>query len=233
MQNPRARAVVPVELTWNLDDLFASVADWEAEAEALDAARAELHPYQGQLGESAGTLLACLDRVEMLEQRLMRVGAFGHLLNAQDGTNPQYQAAMARVDALEARWLASTAFVDAEILELPDGTVERFLAQESTLAAHQVHLQDLLDTRPHRLSADAQRVLASLGELLDAPWTIYQRSKAGGLTGGQLSSTATTGSDAVNSKMEAPAFLLPSLQLPAGAGDPCGSLRSGVYACFR
>jgi oligoendopeptidase F len=181
MQNPRARADVPVELTWNLDDLFASVADWEAEAVALDAARAEVHPYQGRLGESAATLLACLDRVEMLEQRLMRVSAFGHLLNAQDGTNPQYQAAMARVDALEARWLASTAFVDAEILELPDGTVERFLAQESALAAHQVHLQDLLDTKPHRLSADAERVLASLGELLDAPWTIYQRSKASDL----------------------------------------------------
>ena len=89
MQNRLARADVPVDLTWNLDDLFASVADWEAEAEALDAARAEVHPHQGRLGESAATLLACLDTVEMLEQRLMRVGAFGYLLNAQDGTDPR------------------------------------------------------------------------------------------------------------------------------------------------
>ena len=109
---------------------------WEAELEALDAARAEVQPYQGRLGESAATLLACLDAVEMLQQRLMRAGTFAHLRNAQDGTNPEYQAALARVDALEARLEASIAFVDAEILELPDGTVERFLAQDSALAAH-------------------------------------------------------------------------------------------------
>jgi oligoendopeptidase F len=179
MQNRLARADVPVELTWNLDDLFASPALWEAELVALDAARAELPPYQGQLGKSAATLLACLNTVETLKRRLMRVGAFAHLRNAQDGTNPQYQAALARVNALEARLEASIAFVDAEILELPDGTVERFLAQDNALAVHRVHLQDLLDLKPHRLGTEAEQVLASLGEVLDAPWTIYHRSKAG------------------------------------------------------
>ena len=136
MQNRLARADVPVELTWNLDDLFASAAHWEAELEALDAARAEVQPYQGRLGESAATLLACLNTVERLQQRLTRAGTFAHLRNAQDGTDPQYQAALARVDALEARLEASIAFVDSEILQLADGTVERFLAHESGLAAH-------------------------------------------------------------------------------------------------
>ena len=178
MQNRLARADVAVELTWNLDDLFASAAQWEAELEALDAARAEVHPYQGRLGESAATLLSCLNTVERLQQRLMRAGTFAHLRNAQDGTDPQHQAALARVNALAARLHASTAFVDSEILELPDGTVERFLAQESNLAAHRVHLQDLLETKPHRLSADTEKVLASLGEVLGAPSMIYNRSKA-------------------------------------------------------
>ncbi len=181
MQNRLARADVPVELTWNLDDLFASAASWEAELEALDAARAEVHRYQGRLGESAATLLGCLDAVEMLQQRLMRAGTFAHLRNAQDGTNAEYQAALGRVDALSARLEASIAFVDAEILDLPDGTVHRFLAQDSALAAHRVHLQDLLELKPHRLSADAERVLASLGEVLEAPWMIYHRSKASDL----------------------------------------------------
>ena len=178
MQKRLARADVPVELTWNLDDLFASTAQWEAELEALEAARAELPPYQGRLGESATTLLKCLDLVEMLQQRLMRASVFANLLNAQDGTHPPYQAAVARIDGLEARLEASIAFVDAEILELPDGAVERFLAQDSALSVHRVYLQDLLELKPHRLSAETEKALASLGEVLDAPWMIYQRSKA-------------------------------------------------------
>ena len=181
MQNRLARADVPAELTWNLDDLFTSAAQWEAELEALDAARAEAHVYQGRLGESAATLRACLDTVEALEQRLMRLNTFAYLRSAQDGTDPQYQAAQARVEALYARLAASIAFVEAEILQLPDRTVERFLAQESSLAAHRVPLRDLLETKPHRLSGETEQVLASLGEVLDAPWTIYQRSKTSDL----------------------------------------------------
>ena len=181
MQKRLARADVPVEHTWDLADLFASTPAWEAEVEALDAARAQVQPYQGRLGKSAATLRECLDTVEQLQARLARAGAFAHLRNAQDGTNPLYQGALARVDALEARLDASFAFVESEILALPAGTVERFLAQDTALAAHQVPLRDLLDTQPHRLSAETEEALASLGEVLDAPWTIYQRSKANDL----------------------------------------------------
>ncbi len=59
--------------------------------------------------------------------------------------------------------------------------MERYLAQDSALAAHQVHLHDLLELRAHRLSADTEKVLASLGEVLDAPSMIYHRSKASDL----------------------------------------------------
>ena len=181
MQKRTLRADVPLEHTWNLDDLFVSAEAWEAEVQALDAACAQVQPYQGRLGEGAATLRECLDAVEQLQARLMRAGTFAYLRNAQDGTNPQYQAALARVSALEARLQASVAFVDAEILALSNGTVERFLARDQALAAHKVPLQDLLDTQPHRLGADTEQVLAALGEVLDAPWAIYQRSKASDL----------------------------------------------------
>jgi oligoendopeptidase F len=178
MQSRLVRADVPVEMTWDLGDLFASTAQWEAEFEALDAARSEVDPYRGRLGDSAAMLSRCLDTVEMLQQRFMRVSTFAYLRNAQDGTNPQYQAAMARVNALGARLAASIAFVDSETLQLADGTIERFLQEDSSLAAHRVHLETLLETRPHRLSADTEGVLASLGEVLGAPYMIYNRSKA-------------------------------------------------------
>ncbi len=178
MQKRLARADVPVDMTWDLSDLFVSEAAWEAEFAALDAALADVGPFRGRLGESAATLARCLDAVEDLQARLMRVSTFAYLRNAQDGTNPEHQAASARVNALAARLGASTAFVDSQTLDLPDGTVERFLAEEPALAAHRVPLERLLETRPHRLGAEAEGVLASLGEVLDAPYMVYQRSKA-------------------------------------------------------
>ena len=178
MQDRLARAAVPTEQTWNLDDLFASSAHWQSELTALDAARAELPSFQGRLGEGAATLQACLDAVEALEIRFFRLISFASLRNAEDGTNPQSQADMARVGALGASLEASLAFVDSELLALPEGRLASWLADAPSLAAHRVHLQDLLDMRPHHLHADTEEALAALGEVFNAPYMVYQRSKS-------------------------------------------------------
>jgi oligoendopeptidase F len=181
MHTRLSRADVPVESTWNLSDLFVDESSWEAEVQAVEDARTALGAYQGQLDSAAGRLLACLIAVESLHARLMRVSSYARLRNAQDGTDPQCQAAMARVSALQARVGASTAFVDSEILAFSDGLLERFMGSEPGLADFQLTLTDLLDLRPHRLGADTERVLASLGDVLGSPYMIYNRSKSSDL----------------------------------------------------
>ncbi|MDP3613718.1 MAG: M3 family metallopeptidase, partial [Rubrivivax sp.] len=181
MHTRHTRAEVPVETTWNLDDLFASEAAWEVEVQAVDQASQAMATYQGLLGTDAATLLACLNAEESLQARLMRVGSFAHLQIAQDGSNPQHQAAMARVSALHARVDTRTSFVDSEILAFPDQQLETFMAAEPGLDDFKVHLNDLAALRPHRLGADTERVLASLGEVLNAPYMIYNRSKSSDL----------------------------------------------------
>lgn len=199
MQERLARAEVPLETTWDLSDLFASEAAWEAELQAVDQASDALQTHQGRLGTSAAALLAGLGAVEAVEARLMRVSSFAYLRNAQDGTNPQYQAAVARVSALQARVSARTSFVDAEILALPEDTLAQFRAAEPGLAEFRVTLDELLAQRPYRLGAETERVLAALGEVLDAPYMIYSRSKSSDLQFAPFQDAAgTTYANSVN-----------------------------------
>jgi oligoendopeptidase F len=179
MDKRLAREEVPIETTWDLSDLFATETAWEAECQAVDAACQAMAAHEGQLGRDAAALLACLNALESLHVRLVRVGSYAHLRNAQDGTNAQHQAAVARVMALRARVEAGTSFVDSEILALPEGVLEGFMAAEPGLADFKVYLTELLELRPHRLGAETERVLAALGEVLEAPYMIYSRSKAG------------------------------------------------------
>ena len=179
MKQRQTRAEVPTEQTWNLDDLFTSDADWSTEYAAIDAALPGIALHRGQLGNSAQHLLACLDAVEGIEERFARVSTYAYLRNAQDGTNSVYQAASARSAALGARIDSGIAFVESEILALPDGVVAQFQAAEPGLAVHRVLLTDLMELRPHRLGAETERVLASLGEVLNAPYMVYNRSKSG------------------------------------------------------
>lgn len=179
MQHRPTRAEVPVETTWNLDDLFADEAAWEAAFEAVDGARQALAPFEGRLGRDAATLRACLEAMEDLQARLARVATFARLRNAQDGTHPPYQAALARVTALQARVAAATSFIDSEVLALPAGRLEAFVAEDAALAGFRTWLDERIALRPHRLGAETERVLAALGEVLEAPYLVYSRAKAG------------------------------------------------------
>lgn len=179
MQARLSRADVPVDATWNLDDLFADEAAWEAEYQAVDQASDAFAGYQGRLGTDAATLLQCLDAMESAQTRLMRVGTFANLRISQDATHPPYQAAMGRVMALRARLNSADSVIESEILSLPEGLLQQFMAAEPGLADFKVMLQDLLALRAHRMGAETEHALASLDVVLNAPYMIYDRSKSG------------------------------------------------------
>mgnify|MGYP000870030963 CR=1 FL=1 len=61
MQERLTRSQVPVEQTWNLDDIFPTVEAWEEEYDAVSELIGTVTKYKGRLGESAQTLLQCLN----------------------------------------------------------------------------------------------------------------------------------------------------------------------------
>ncbi len=194
-----SRDEVPVETTWDLSDLFATASAWEAEVEAVDGACRAMAQHQGQLGRDAASLAAGLEAMEALQQRLQRVGAYARLHAAGDGGNPQHQAAAARVMALQARVGAGTSFVESEILALPAGRLEQFMATEPALADFKAYLGELLAQRRHQLAAETEYALAALGEVLDAPYMVYGRSKFGDLAFAPFAdASGTTYANSVN-----------------------------------
>lgn len=181
MNKRLTRSEVPPELTWNLEDLYADEPAWERDFAAVDRDRQTLESRAGTLATCAQNLRACLDEMDALQGRLMRVGTWAYLRNAQDGTHAPHQGAVARVAALNARVAASLSFIESEILAMPFERLQAFEAEEPGLADFRVMLQDLLAQRPHRLSAETEKTLAALGEVLGAPYMIYGRSKSSDL----------------------------------------------------
>jgi oligoendopeptidase F len=171
-------AEVPVEQTWNLADLFPNDAAWEAELAALERDLATVTQYRRKLGDGPQVLLTCLVARDELTKRLHRFTSYASLLQSADGTDPVNQARAGRASAFMARVAAETSFVNSEVLALPEGTIERYMAAEPGLADFARTLQKMVDERPHMLSAETEKALASLTEVLEAPGMVYNRSKA-------------------------------------------------------
>jgi oligoendopeptidase F len=138
----------------------------------------EVTVYKGRLGESAKVLQACLDAREALQKEADRVTTYAQLQLAADGSNSVHQGNVSRAMGVMAEIEAALSFVESEILALPDGVLERFLEEEPGLATWRKYLEDLLEQKPHRLHPEAEAVIAALGEILEAPYTIYERVKS-------------------------------------------------------
>ncbi|MFZ5815114.1 MAG: oligoendopeptidase F [Bacillota bacterium] len=172
------RAEVPVEQTWNLEDLFPTHDAWAAEGKALEGEMARITPFKGRLHEGAATLLECLTTTESIYARGYRWFAYAFLRGAEDGANPENQAAVAQAYAFFAQYEAATAFIRSELLALPDGTLEGWMGAHPDLAVYRPYLQRMLILKPHILHPETEEALAALGEVTEAPMMIYERAKS-------------------------------------------------------
>ena len=221
MQSRLARADVPVESTWNLDDLFASPAQWEAELAALEPRAPTSNPAGGRLGDSAATLRACLDTPKALQARFMRLSTFAYLRNAQDGTNRDCQAATARAGALGAPPGREPAVHRRRDAGAARRHARALPARGRGLAAHRVPLQRLLETRPHRLGAEVEGVLARSARCWARPTWSTARSKSG-----DIQVAPFTDAQGVAASQ----LVQPLREAPTG---PCGlSGATGAWASF-
>lgn len=176
------RSEVPVELTWELKDLFATDEEWEKELEVIQKDLSKVTQYKGKLSEGSKMLLACLNERESLLIRAIRVSTYASLRQSADGTDPVNQANSSRVAAALSKVSANLSFIRTEILSLADGVIERYIGEEDELQTFQKYLEELMDTKPHTLSAETEEALASLGMVLDSPYMIYERSKSSDMT---------------------------------------------------
>jgi oligoendopeptidase F len=172
------RAEVPEELTWNLADLFESREAWEAALNEIRAALPGLKALAEQAASGSAALLQCLTELESVWTCYQRVQTYASLRFAEDGSNPDNQADAARVMALGAEFGQAVAAVEAAVLSVSEEELRRMLDEEPGLAPFRKFLTDLAETRTHRLHPETEQALQALGEVLGAPYQIYQRSKS-------------------------------------------------------
>jgi oligoendopeptidase F len=159
---PRAEAAR--EHTWDVDSIFASDAEWEAELEAVKEELPGLSRFRGRLGDSAQALADYLRASEQVLRRVGKVAVYGTLGYAADTKD---QAAVARSDrarSLYARALAATAFAEPEMLALGEGTLHQWTREEPRLATYAHYFDQLLRRAEHVRSAEVEELLRQVQE---------------------------------------------------------------------
>ncbi len=163
------RSEVNEEFTWDLTALCPDKAAWEAVIEDIQERASRLAELEGHIADSAETLLSYLTQLEEMEIKSTPAYSYAHRLSDQDVGNTANQAMVQKLQSINASISSKLAFADPEILDIDAETLERYYAEQPKLEAYRKYIQEIQRLKPHRLSAEMERLLAMTGEMSGIP----------------------------------------------------------------
>lgn len=165
------RSEVPVEDQWNLQDLFENQAAWDKEYEEVKALTKKASEFQGKLNQ-AEAVKSCFELEDDISLKTERLYVYAHMHHDEDTANPTYQALSQKAKKLSVQVSESLSFVTPEILALPDKELDA-LIKNPILNPYQFTLVEMKREKAHVLSKTEEALLAQVGNLSQAPQTIF------------------------------------------------------------
>ncbi len=173
-QKVPTRSELPTEYTWDLSVVYANVDAWDQDVARIEGLLPELTSLQGTLAQGAAKLLRALNLRDEIAQILYQLYTYASNLKNSDSTEPTGQALDERAGSLVARIGAALAFIEPELLAIPQETVSGWLKSEPRLAVYGYELQELARQRAHIRSAEVEGILAQFGDVTRAPSEIFE-----------------------------------------------------------
>ena len=159
------REEVPAEMTWRLEDIYPDEALWEQELQEAKELAAEVGKFEGRLGESARNLYEALKAYDDCSLKLDRVGGYSFMRHDQDAGNSHYQELQLKAQSVSVRISEELAFVEPEILAIPDEVIARFCEEEPGIRDYEVTIREIRRMKEHTLTKEMEQLLASAGEM--------------------------------------------------------------------
>ena len=167
------RSDIAVEDTWATEDLFPSDESWEQALATLQEDRDTLASYAGRLGESGQTLCQYLENAERIAAKESLLAEYIMRKADEDTRDAKYQALSGKFMSVYVELQTAISFETPQIMAIPEETLDGFYSACSELERYRRYLTETRRLKAHTLSDAEERILASAGEMAQAPNTIF------------------------------------------------------------
>lgn len=167
------REEIPAEAKWAIEDLYKNDDEWEADFTRLKEHLPELSAYEGRLGESAQTLLSMQRLCDKMNMLAEKVYVYANQRLHENTDNAVYQNLASRAQSLLVEMSERTSYIEPEIMELPEGTIEKYLQENGELRVYGQYFENMIRQKAHVLPGEMEKLLASAGELAESPKDIF------------------------------------------------------------
>lgn len=167
------RAEVPEKCRWNLSEIFANDAAFDAAYKKTEGLIASFKSLRGTLGKSGESFLTAMQARDALAGELDRVSLYAGLSYHEDMSNSAAQGRWDRAQSLGTKASEALSWMVPEILQISPETVHGWMDKSDKLAVYRHYIDDIHRQRAHFLSAREEELLAMAGDIAAAPENVY------------------------------------------------------------
>lgn len=165
------RSEVEAAHKWALEDLYPSQSAWDDEYAKAKSLLKEAAKYQGKLADAA-ELKACFELDDEAGLLVERLYVYANMRHHEDTAEPGYQALSDKSKKLTVEAGEAFSFVTPEVLALSSEQLDA-LINNPDLAKFRRSLEEMRRRKAHTLSKSEEALLAQVGNISQAPNTIF------------------------------------------------------------
>ncbi|GAA0115488.1 oligoendopeptidase F [Clostridium senegalense] len=168
----KTREEIPEKYKWNVSKMYSNDELWEMDFKKAKEICPKLLKYKGKLKNSKDLLnyLKSYIDASMLMEDLY---VYAHLRNDENQANPKYQVILDKIKTYYSEFASMNSFFIPEILSFSEDEIDGIISNESGLKLYEKYLKDILQEKPHILSEEEEKILASVSNCLDAPYNTF------------------------------------------------------------
>ena len=152
---------------WDLSDMYASTAAWEADRDRFINALPGLEQYRGQLGTDGPTLLTAIESIQGVETIIANLYVYAGLRSYEDTRVSENAARYSEAQSLYAQYQQALSYFTPELLTIPEEALSQFIADTPALALYRHYFDETARMRPYTLSEAEEKLLAMASDPLD------------------------------------------------------------------
>ncbi len=167
-----ARADIPAESKWSIEDIYKSDELWEKDLIKAGKLAEKSAGYKGKLGEPEKLLeyLKLDDELTLLFDSLIN---YAQRKSDEDTRVSKYQDMCGRLQMLLVKISGDCAFAVPEIIGIPDESIDGFYKTCPELELYRIAIDRIRRKRAHILSENEERIMALAGEMQGTPEDIF------------------------------------------------------------
>lgn len=168
----KTRGEIKAKYKWNVEKMYATDEVWEEDFKKLQQIAPRLGEYKGKLNE-AKTLLQYLNNYVEVLSLFEDLAVYAHLRGDEDTANSKYQIMKDKISTYGAEFSAITSFFIPEVLKMKENQIKKLIEEEDGLKLYELFLEQIMEKKPHVLSEEEEKILASVSDCLSAPGNIF------------------------------------------------------------